>query len=65
MVVKDVPALVCAMCGNALIAAKEVKRLRNILKQAVAQDVELQSRRYQPLREGTVGRTVSAGEPKL
>jgi YgiT-type zinc finger domain-containing protein len=51
VVVKDVPALVCDVCGNSLLAEEEVERLQRILEQAEAQSVELQSRRYQPLQE--------------
>lgn len=51
VVVKDVPALVCDACGNSLLAAEEVERLQNILERAEAEGIELQSRRYQPVRE--------------
>jgi YgiT-type zinc finger domain-containing protein len=55
VVVKDVPALVCDVCGNSLLAAKEVERLQRILKHAEAEGVELQSRRYQPIQEPVEG----------
>jgi len=51
VVVKDVPALVCTVCGNSLLAVEEVERLQDILKRAEAEGVELESRRYQPVRE--------------
>ena len=51
VVVKDVPALVCNVCGNSLLAAEKVERLQDILKRAEAEGVELESRRYQPVRE--------------
>lgn len=50
VVVKEVPALVCDVCGNSLLAAEEVDRLQSILRQAVAQGVELESRQYRPVR---------------
>lgn len=53
VVVKEVPALVCDMCGNSLLAEEEVDRLQKILERAEAEGVELQSQRYQPLREST------------
>lgn len=62
VVVKDVPALVCDVCGNALLAAEEVEHLQRILEQAQAQGVELQSRRYQPIQEATERKTASTGE---
>jgi YgiT-type zinc finger domain-containing protein len=62
VVVKDVPALVCDVCGNSLLAAEEVKRLQHILEQAVAQGIELQSRYYQPVREGKEQKAASASE---
>lgn len=51
VVVKGVPALVCDVCGNSLLAAEEVDRLQKILERAEAEGVELESRRYQPVRE--------------
>lgn len=51
VLVKDVPALVCDVCGNSLLAAEEVERLQGILERAQAQGVELQHRRYQPPQE--------------
>lgn len=57
VVVKDVPALVCDVCGSSLLAAEEVEQLQNILERAEAQGVELQSRRYQPIQE--VGKNLS------
>ena len=33
VVVKDVPALVCDVCRDSLLAAEEVERLQNILEQ--------------------------------
>lgn len=49
VVVKGVPAPVCDVCGNSLLAAEEVERLQRILKQADPDGVELESRRYQPI----------------
>jgi YgiT-type zinc finger domain-containing protein len=48
VVVKDVPALVCDVCGNSLLGAEEVDRLQTILDQAIAEGIELESRTYQP-----------------
>lgn len=62
VVVKDVPALVCDVCGNSLLAANEVERLQRILKQAEADGVELESRRYQPIQEAAGRKTVSTSE---
>lgn len=62
VVVKDVPALVCDVCGDSLLAAEEVERLQNILERAEAQGIELQSRRYQSLQEAAEGKPVSAHE---
>ena len=59
-VVKDVPALVCDVCRDALLAAGEVERLQGIFEQAGAQGVELQSRRYQPPQEAAEEKTVSS-----
>jgi len=42
---------VCTVCGNSLLAVEEVERLQDILKRAEAEGVELESRRYQPVRE--------------
>jgi len=62
VVVKGVPALVCDVCGNSLLAAEEVERLQHILEQAVAQGIELQSRRYQPVQKGEERKTASTSE---
>ena len=51
VVVKGVPAHVCDVCGNSLLAAEEVDRLQALLERAEAEGVELESRRYQPVRE--------------
>jgi len=51
VVVKEVPALVCDTCGNSLLAEEEMDRLQKILERADAEGVELQNRRYQPVRE--------------
>ena len=64
VVVKDVPALVCDVCRDSLLAAEAVERLQNILEQAGAQGIELQSRRYQPPQEAAEEKTVSASESK-
>ena len=64
VIVKDVPALVCDVCRDSLLAAEAVERLQNILEQAEAQGVELQSRRYQPPQEAAEEKTVSASESK-
>jgi YgiT-type zinc finger domain-containing protein len=53
VVVKDVPALVCDVCGNSLLAAEEVERLQAILERAEAEGIELESRRYQLVRKST------------
>lgn len=62
VVVKDVPALVCDVCGNSLLAAEEVERLQNILDRAEAEGVELESRRYQSPQEAAERKPVSASE---
>jgi len=53
VVVKGVPALVCDVCGNSLLAAEEVDRLQALLERAEAEGIELESRRYQPVRKPT------------
>ncbi len=53
LVVKGVPALVCDVCGNSLLAAEEVERLQAILERAEAEGIELESRRYQLVRKST------------
>ena len=63
VVVKDVPALVCDVCRDSLLATEE-DRLQNILEQAETQGVELQSRRYQPPQEAAEEKTVSASESR-
>lgn len=62
VVVKDVPALVCDVYGNSLLAAEEVERLQHILEQAVAQGIELQIRYYQPVRGGKEQKAASVSE---
>jgi len=65
VVVKDVPALVCDVCGTSLLAAEELERLQTILERAEANGVELQSRRYRPTSDSVEPPPTTTDETRL